>query len=71
MGAGGYTLQSKAGLSVPTTHLESKETNALKKGSLKKFQESFNWEGMVHQDGRRLIAVVVDEYSMVSATQLY
>ena len=71
MGAGGYTLQSKAGLSVPCKDLTRADRNKLSSGDLKSLQEDLNYQGKIHLEGRQLIAVVIDEYSMVSSSQLY
>jgi Ulp1 family protease len=65
MGVGGYTMQSAAGLRVPC----NSEGTFLGGDYLNEHQRYFNCKGKF--EGKRLIAVVCDEYSMVSSIQMY
>jgi hypothetical protein len=67
MGVGGYTMQSDVGLHVPCNKgAPLDESN----GDRKRFQQLLNVNGE-HGNGRHFIAVVVDDYSMVSSKQMY
>jgi len=58
---GGYTIQSADGLKVPTENLNDHAKNEMKGPSLLAFQMRI----------RKTIAIILDEYSMISSVQLY
>ena len=58
---GGYTIQSSDGLKVPTENLNNPASNILNGSSLLAFQARL----------RKTIAIILDEYSMISSVQLF
>lgn len=58
---GGYTIQSSDGLKVPTENLTNPDKNVLNGPSLLAFQARI----------KKTIAIILDEYSMISSIKLY
>jgi hypothetical protein len=72
LGIGGYTMQSSQGLSVPVHDLSTLATHRYKGGdALSSLQKRLNYRGAIDADAPHLIAVVVDEYSMISSLQMF
>jgi hypothetical protein len=70
--AGGFTLQSSSGLCTPVDHQASFDKCHYKTGlALTKLQSRINFGGSIDENGKQLIGIIVDEYSMMSSLQLF
>lgn len=70
--AGGYIMQSSSGLSNPVDKQTNFDANHLKPGiRLSTLQTRLNYEGRNDKDGKHLIGIVMDEYSMIFSLQMF